>query len=58
MDPILQSKALCNNEWKAGWAPELIWMWWLREKIPSHARKQNPVIQPLYWQLFQLTFFC
>jgi len=31
---------------EARWAPEPIWMWWLRERIPVPARDRTPVIQP------------
>jgi len=29
---------------EAGWAPELVWMRWHKEKLPTFARIQLPVI--------------
>jgi len=39
----LGKEPLIPTGYKAQWTPELLWMWWQREKI--HAENQNLVIQ-------------
>jgi len=35
---ILGKEPLVPIEYEAGWAPELVWTWWQREKFTTPAR--------------------